>query len=182
MLWQLLQFLFYGIVLAGLLFAILIVYKLIILPLRYRIAFQRYPNVYVTPRYIPMKGDIGMVLQGLNEEHGNFFWSFEKQVQANKNYDLVLMSVGPLQLIVPSSMQAVNEMLEKVPHIIDRSTFERYPLGQQMPSSYPFLKSSKDHSHRRKATSDLLGLNFASRKIPLILRTADKEISKLEPG
>ena len=80
------------------------------------------------------------------------------------------------------SCEAFEDFKKVLPRCIDRGNFTRRIVGEMFPGWFGFTQSSNNWSVRRKRLSDRLGLNFASKKIPLIIGTAQECLKGIKEG
>lgn len=77
-----------------------------------------------------------------------------------------------------SSVEANEQLRSLVPEKAERRAEDQFFPGPLTYNSMGYLPSKADWLNRRRTYTEKLGLNFATRKIPLLLETLEDEISK----
>ena len=65
------------------------VYKHIYLPLRMRAKYSKYENVLMSEKFVPLLGDLSIVIQNEKDGKSKFHHNIEDSLQ-NKGYDIQL--------------------------------------------------------------------------------------------
>mmetsp|Transcript_28546 Transcript_28546/g.32629 ORF Transcript_28546/g.32629 Transcript_28546/m.32629 type:complete len:422 (+) Transcript_28546:174-1439(+) len=100
-----------------------------------------------------------------------------KRAKQLKAYDMRVSIEGMYPKIRLFSPQAIKEFVNLEPIQIDREREDR-GIGKFMPRSFMHDRSRKKFETRKRHFLQLLGINCASKYIPLILEHCDKMIQK----
>ena len=109
------------------LYVIKLLYEYIYLPIRVRIKYSKYENVFMYEKYIPFLGEIAVVKSNEKEKKGKFYHFIQESLQ-NKNHDIRVTQLAAYTIIDVCSVQALDEFEKLVPNKIDRSLTVGFPL------------------------------------------------------
>ena len=128
-----------------------------------------------------MLGDVAIFQK--DEENNRFrLQSYINLALSDKKYDFKLVQMGPLTLFDIWSPKALNEFEKCIPEKIDRFDHHRFLVGNIAPDSIVLMPSNKRWEERRKAILKTIGINFASKFIPMMINIVDDWIKDLEIG
>ena len=94
--------------------------------------------------------------------------------------DFFFTLLGPQPFIYACSSKALNEFEKFIPDALDRHHHEGLLLSNFAPKSMSLLPSNKNWEDRRKHTLKVIGVNFASRYIPMMIQIVDNWISEVK--
>ncbi|CAI2386469.1 unnamed protein product [Moneuplotes crassus] len=161
-------------------FGIYLGYFIVIKPYLWRKKYQKYSNVLVGDKFIPVVGDSIKELNSIkaNKVH---YAHYEEDAHITKKYDLMAKLEGSVPVILVLSSRATQEFLQ----LQKRSLIDRYNtyrgLQVMLGKSITPRATTPDVVQRRKNMTQWLGLNassqFISRMIQLC-RETQKAISK----
>lgn len=149
-------------------FVMYLIYKLIIRPLRFRSLYKKYPNVYVTPKFIPIKGDAKEFLDDANLGKSKICHKIRYASMLDK-HDMRLFTAGAMVLLHLNSLKAFNELIEKSPEFIDRFDNLTKSFAKLCPKSILFTRTTEAWKQRREGFLREMGLNQASKFIPIMV-------------
>ena len=110
-------------------FLALFFYKGVYRPLKLRLHFQKYPNVYTTSQYKPVIGDAEMLIKATKEEHRSSTYYFLQALSKQPGYDIVFANLALIPFIALTSIKSVEEFKRLLPSHIDRDDYVRYAVG-----------------------------------------------------
>ena len=160
-----------------LLFTILFVsiklYEYLYVPWRVRQKYKNYKNVGMSEKFHPMLGDIALIVQ--NENNNKFRRQIFIDLGMQKPHlDFYIFQPGPITLFSLVSIQAFDEFEKLMPHKIDRHDHREFPFVDIVEGSFALNQSNEDWDERRKTIMKTIGINYASKFIPLMIQTVDK--------
>jgi len=148
-------------------------YEFVYLPWKVRQKYKKYPNVGMAEKYHPMLGDI--VIINKNEQENKFkMQHYIDDVKSKPDTDIYISQFGPVTLYEICSPKAFDEFERLVPEKIDRNDQEGTPIGYIAPRSFGVIESTANWNERRKFILKAIGINYASKYIPLMIETVDK--------
>ena len=151
------------------------IYKAIFIPLYFRWKFGKYKNVYVSPGFIPLIGDfyahyINMTKNKMHYAHlrdqANDVWKYD--VKAD------IECITPVITIV--SEKAYREVVSMSPAKIDKMRWEK-GLFKIFRGSLANFPTSDKIKHRRKTTSNFLGIGSASRFVSVMFDNVERGVN-----
>ena len=163
-------------------FLLWFIYVFVVNPFLVRRKYAKYPNVKQSKDFQFMKGDLYEIIE--NENKGAFrYWHYAEMALEDNPPDLYLKFSGPRPILLMFSPKAIREFAKLVPSKIDRNDYflDRY-LGKMFYGSLASSKSTERWKLRRDTSMKMLGINFASRYIQLLVENVKEGISKLEVG
>ena len=164
-----------------LVFVLLIVlkalYEYIYRPLKYRARYGKYQNVIMTNKFVPLLGDLSLVIQNEKDHKSKFHHNIEDSLE-NKGFDIQLFILGSYVYLDLCSMKAFDEFEKLVPSKIDRDDMQGIPVVNIIGGSLGVSSSDEKWAQRRKEMGKLIGINFCSQHIPLMIETMDKYIEQ----
>ena len=171
--WQLAKYL--GITLVLLL--VYIGYYAFYVPLKFKRKYAKYDNVYTANSFIPFAGDL---MGHLNDEKANkvHYTHLRRTSDTLMKYDMKVEVEGMIPQLVFLSNKCVKEVIAMMPDKIDKVTWEK-GLMKIAHGSFSNEPTTAKMKARRKAATSLLGLNSASRYIPIMLENAEKTLKSL---
>ncbi|CAI2366327.1 unnamed protein product [Moneuplotes crassus] len=155
-------------------------YKLLLYPYMCWRKFKNYSNVYVTPKFVPLLGDLKMITEDI--QNGKTYYAHRvREAPFMKGKDLKLKFEGYTPLILVESNQALEELCKLVPSKIDRTNTNK-GLGRIGRGTLLFERSTKRTIVRRKLMTSFLSLNSSSRHIPAMVRHAIDVLHLMKDG
>ena len=129
----------------------------------------------MSKKYYPMVGDIELIVQ--NEKVNKFrrCMFIDLGIQ-QPNIDFYIFQLGEMTLFSLVSTKAWEEFEKLVPDKIDRHDHREYSFLDIARGSFAFLPSHTEWNERRKTILKTIGINWASKYIPLMLETTDNWI------
>lgn len=154
------------------------VYQLIYVPWSKRRRALKYPNVYVAPKFVPLLGEIGVVLQ--NEKENKFrLYHVIENAMVHKDMDINFTQSGDITAYKLCSIKSLSEMTKLVPEKVDRNNHKDMFLDVVTPNSIMIIPSNQNWDVRRKTVMKTIGINFASQYIQLTIETVDEWIKNV---
>jgi hypothetical protein len=143
--------------------------------------YSQYDNVYINPKYEPVYGDI-KVLEAYRRQNKFQFYQHVEKAMGEKRYDVKVDILGSFINFHIFSLKALNEFDSFRPEKIDRSDIMKYTNGKIFPQAFDQHKSDKEWKERRQIFLKTLGINFASRFIPIIIDSIETKIATWKIG
>ena len=156
-------------------------YLFIIKPFWYRSYYSKFSNVYVSENFIPLVGDAKKYLEDTKNGKVRYYHQIEYALKLSK-YDLRLFTAGSMTIINVTSARAFKEFLEKIPEFFDRRSLAHKSFGKICPLSMMFSRTSDNWKKRRESFLKEMGINFASRFIPIMIDSAEERMSTWKQG
>ena len=156
-------------------------YLFIIRPLWYRSYFSKYSNVYVSEKFVPLIGDAKKYIDDAKNGKCRIYHQIEYALKLPE-YDFRLFTAGSIAILNINSIRAFKEFLEKIPKFIDRRSLAHRSFGRICPSSMMFSRTSDSWKKRRESFLKEMGINFASRFIPIMIDSAEERMSQWKQG
>ncbi|CAI2365556.1 unnamed protein product [Moneuplotes crassus] len=165
---------------------IYMVYKVLYKPWRFRQRYKGYANVHVSPKFIPVLGDISFFIQDIKQNR--VFYDHLKDLQVEmtkKNTDLKAETIGIDPVIGIVSHKALKEVLDQSPKKIDRADIDNtdFLRRARMKMAYGCYTNSPSTNrtlNRRKSTSKLFGMNKISKHVPMILQNSQRILKEMK--
>lgn len=127
----------------------------------------------MTEKYYPLIGDI--LLINKNEKENKFkLQHYVDNAISKPETDIYISQFGSLTLYNMCSPQAFDEFERLVPEKIDRDDQKDGPTETVVPLSFALIESTANWNERRKFILKVIGINYASKYIPLMIETVDK--------
>lgn len=144
-----------------------LIYSFIVKQLWIRYQYKKYPNVYVTEKFVPVMGDASFLIQNIKE--GKAYYNHDKVISDKLiKYDLRLVNYGNYNYFHVISVKAKLEMQELIPNKIDH-VGEEIGISKMFANSIGTNRSTKDTINEKNAFIELLSLNSSSKHIPIML-------------
>ena len=150
-------------------------YEYVYIPLKYRFRYSKYKNVHMAEKFVPLLGDISLMIQNDKDKKSKFHHFIDESLE-RKGYDLRLVALGSNIFIDVCSIKALDEAEKLIPFKIDRDDMKGLPLENIIGGSFLLSRSDEKSALRRKQISKLLAINHSSQYIPLMIETMDKHI------
>ena len=132
----------YGFILL-MLYVCYFVYSFVVKPYIHRKVFQRYCNVVMTPRFVPLLGDAADILK--NKETNKFmFWAHIQNAVDNPDCDIKFGLRGSEIRFHITSSEGVKQFIESIPTNVDRGNEQDRYFGKLAPLSFGSLKSTQN--------------------------------------
>ena len=96
--------------------------------------------------------------------------------------DIVHTQIGNKIEIDPVSVKALQEFENLIPTKIDRYIDETMPVQHIWRDSFGVIQSNKSWSERRKTILKIIGINFASQYISMMIKTVDDWAKQIPIG
>ena len=133
----------------------------------------------MTKKYYPLLGDIAIMQQAERENKFRMQYYIDAALERT-DVDLVLTQVGNHIEIDPVSVKALEEFESLVPSKIDRYSSESMPVQRIWRDSFGMIVSNSSWSDRRKTILKIIGINFASQYITMMIKAVDDWTEKLK--
>ena len=98
------------------------------------------------------------------------------------NLDLYLIQVGSKNELYPASVKALKEFEALVPHKIDRYADQIMPIQHVCGPCFGLTRSNKSWEERRGVIMKIVGINFASQYISMMIKNTDDWAKQLPIG
>lgn len=162
-------------------YAMWVLKKYVYGPWKIRQHYIQYKNVKCTKKYIPMLGDITLMIE--NEQNGKGWYNhWIEEVIEDPEIDFRLLQVTNVSILEFCSLRALDEAEKLIPFKIDRHTHEFDPIGKLMAGSFVVSKSSEGWEQRRKFIMKQIGLNNCSQYTKLMYDEFDKALKEVKVG
>ena len=159
--------------LLALLFVLIKLHEYLFVPWRDRQKYKNYKNVGMSEKFHPMLGDIAIIFE--NENNNRYRRQIFIDLGMQKPHlDFYLFQPGPITLFSLVSIQAFDEFEKLIPHKIDRYNHKKFSFVDIVRGSFALNQSNEDWNERRKTIMKTIGINYASKFIPLMIQTVDK--------
>ena len=152
-----------------------IVYEFVYIPYKYRTKYGKYKNVKMTEKFYPFVGDIKLILDNEKNNKSKFHHFIEESL-ADEGIDIRMQVFGNLIAFDICSTKALDELEKLTPHTIDRDYEKESPLKNLIGGSLGAAKSDERWSKRRREMTKMIGINFCSKHIPMMIETLDNHI------
>ena len=157
------------------------VYEFLILPWMIWKEYMKYPNVSVREKFYPLLGDVATFVK--NERENKYRMQGHIDIALTKsNIDIKLVQSGPVTIFDITSPKAWNEFEKLIPEKFDRFDHYKFLVGNIAPNSIVLMQSNKRWDERRKAILKTIGINFASKYIPMMIKIVDEWIDEVSIG
>ena len=135
----------------------------------------------MNPEFNPVVGDLISVLKNEKEN------KFRNQESIDwalfmPDSDFIFAQLGPQSFIYVCSKKALDEFEKYIPEAIDRHNHEGLLLANFSPKAMSLLPSNKSWDERRKHILKIIGINFASKYIPMMNQIVDDWIKEVKIG
>jgi cytochrome P450 len=140
--------------------------------------YSSFPNVYVSPRYVPLFGDAIQYRKDIQEGRPKHYHQIEYALSLGDKYDFRLFAAGNLSFLCLNSRRAFEEFGKVVPDKVDRHTLAQRSFGKLCPKTLLFEKSTENWRKRRDCFMKYMGLNSASKFISSMLDASEEIISQ----
>jgi cytochrome P450 len=143
------------------------IYDFIVVPLYKKWQFQKYPNVMVSKRFIPLFGDFLEFAQ--NIEKGKAYYDHIRyEAKEMVNYDLRVVFEGNSVAVKAVSLQARKELQSLIPNKIDRFPFYK-GFARIILDSCVMKRSTKGNMERLKLFLNELSMKSSSKYLPTMV-------------
>ena len=95
--------------------------RTILFPRWVRNHMLKYKSVYVSDRFVPIKGDIDLLTRSIAIERQNAHHYIFQEVQKNPEIEFGLLNAGEMVVVQICSVEGLNELKDLIPSTIDRS-------------------------------------------------------------
>jgi cytochrome P450 len=149
-------------------FLVYFIYTGFIVPYLFWRSYKKYPNVYVSKKFIPLLGDLKEFLDAKKDNKVWYIYIREDNTRFEGcDLQVRIQGITPLMTIV--SHKALNELISLQPDKIDRKLITR-AFAKMAPKGFAFYPSTKLIKERRIRMTKIFGLNSSSRYINVMLK------------
>ena len=135
--------------------------------------YKQFPNVTMNEKFIPVLGDIANIAKNEKENRFRLRYFIDLALQ-NKDYDIFIQQLGQVTIVDILSIEGLVEFEKFIPDKIDRHDHGGgFPMGNIIPGSLALNESTKECIERRKEAIKVLGINYISQYIPLMIKSVD---------
>ena len=107
-------------------------YEFIVKPFMYRKMYQKYPNVKIADKFIPVLGDTAYAIQNVRSNR-HMVWEHIKNGVENPDCDIKFITRGPEIRYLMTSPEAIKQFINLIPAKIDRNLTSLRPLIRLAP-------------------------------------------------
>mmetsp|Transcript_40011 Transcript_40011/g.39609 ORF Transcript_40011/g.39609 Transcript_40011/m.39609 type:complete len:291 (-) Transcript_40011:777-1649(-) len=150
-------------------------YTTIIQPYFMRRRYKRYPNVALSPNFIPVLGEIKICMDNMSQ--GRFIFEHYEKAALEKGKDLMLIFSGDLPQFLLFSVKAHDEFLKLFPKKLDRNDYFRDTILKISSGSMDQMRTTSLQKKIKKELMSSLGLNTLSKKIPEIIQILQQHLA-----
>ncbi|CAI2366495.1 unnamed protein product [Moneuplotes crassus] len=150
-----------------LIFGVCIVFKNWIAAFIIRWKYSKYSNVYMSPSFSPIQGERAVIKAQGKQKYR--FWHLMEVAMKKPDCDIRIVFSGTKPLFLIYSAQACKEFFKLVPTRIDRHSNHLKHFGRMNKGAIDQIKSSPMWKSRRDKIMKVIGINFSTKFIPLIL-------------
>ena len=150
-------------------FVIYTLYTFIWVPIFLRRKYSKYPNVAMSESFRPFLGEHAVVKQMESENKYRMYFQMETTLK-NPKADVRLTISGKQPYFMLTSSQAVSEFKSLVLDKIDRWDYTKKNFGRMSIGSLDQRRSDKEWKKRRDSIMRTIGINFASKYIPMMIQ------------
>ncbi|CAI2364476.1 unnamed protein product [Moneuplotes crassus] len=161
-------------------YVLYLTYTLVVYPYICWRKYKKYSNVYTTPKFIPLLGDLKGITDDLKQGKVHYYEKIRKAPET-KDKDLRLKFEGYHPILLLLSNKAIEEFAKLVPTKIDRVNTGR-GLGRLGLGTFLLERSTKRTIMRRKLLTSFLSLNSSSRHIPAMVKYTAEVLKPLKEG
>ena len=94
--------------------------------------------------------------------------------QENPDLDLYFVQNLNMMFVNTCSLRAIDEFNKLIPEKIDRHDHTGMQIVNIAPNSFGLMSSTPNWNERRKLATKTIGINFASKYIPMMVQTVDE--------
>mmetsp|Transcript_17327 Transcript_17327/g.19397 ORF Transcript_17327/g.19397 Transcript_17327/m.19397 type:complete len:529 (+) Transcript_17327:28-1614(+) len=183
----------YGTLLKGLVFTFLtfllavvlyLAFWFVLRPFKKRRFFLKFPKIVgLSPSFIPFLGDF----KHLNEEYihkGKFIGHFLRDLASTLGSKIAFFaSLGMEDMLFVNDVEYLNELQKFTPTVLDREPIDTTGFGRVGGTGgLAQSKTTTFWKKRRQTFTKTIGINHASRFIPIFLNHCQKEIRTFKEG
>ncbi|CAI2365712.1 unnamed protein product [Moneuplotes crassus] len=152
-------------------------YLAVVKPYLFRRKYGKYSNVYMDKGFIPLLGDLiyHVYDEKANKVHYDHLRKIANEVH---KYDLKVEVEGMTPMLVFISNKAVKEVISLMPDKVDKISWPK-GLMKMAVGSFSMNPTTHNTKSRRKEIFNILGLNSASRYIPLMVDRTKEFLEKI---
>ena len=147
--------------------------KYIVQPLKIRLKYSKYKNVYINEKFSPIHGERYLVKKWEREEKYRF-WHLMQVAMDNPGWDIRIIFSGPKPLFLIYSAKAWEEFHRLIPMKIDRHANHLKHFGRITEGGIEQIRSTKFWKIRRDKIMKVVGVNFSTKFLPLMIESFDK--------
>lgn len=138
--------------------------------IRYR--YSKHKNVIMSPKFSPFIGERYLVKKYEKEGKYRLWYAMQTSLE-HPDSDIRIIFSGPNPIYLLTSTQAFEEFHNLVPSKIDRWGHQIKHFGRMAAGAVDQIKSSPSWKYRRDTILHTIGINVASRYIPMVLSKLD---------
>ena len=98
----------------------------------------------------------------------------------NPDVDFYIAQLGSFTLYEITSTKSQTEFEKLVPDKIDRHDCKGLSLGNMINGAFVLIESNKDWNERRPTIMKIIGINHASKFIPMMIEAVDEWFTKVK--
>ncbi|CAI2365476.1 unnamed protein product [Moneuplotes crassus] len=142
--------------------------------------FKRFPNVYTSPSFRPLIGDVLDAIRDMKSDRAHYH---NRRVIADdlQNYDMRLRYEGTEPVLLMVSSEAIEEFIKLTPMKIDRYNSNK-GLSKLAGNTLSMIRSKKEYVGRRKLLMNELSLNSSSKYTPIMIDHTLSLIDEFQDG
>lgn len=143
--------------------------------------YKQYKNIVMSKSYQPFLGEHAVIRKLIRENKYVGYYQME-DIMNNPDCDIRLTFSGKQPYFHLTSVSALNDFKSLVPEKIDRWDYAKKNFGRMSIGSLDQRRSDNNWKQRREAIMKTIGINFASKFIPLMLDKIEKVSNAWEVG
>lgn len=159
---------------------IYIAYRYFYVSIAVRNYYKKYPNVYVSPTWIPLLGDAYSYFKNITNDR-IFYDHFRREAPQVNKMDFKLEVVGLIHQIKMVSYEAQKGIEDITPAKVDKFG-ENISIGKIIGNSFGYMRSTPEAMGRRKMFLKHLSFNSCSKYLPLFQEVCALEFGKFKAG
>ena len=114
-------------------YMVYLTYEFVVKPFMYRKMYQRYPNVKMTEKFIPVLGDAAIAIQNVRSNR-YMMWGHIKNGLENPDCDIKFVTRGSEIRYFMTSPEAIKQFIDLIPAKIDRNPISNRYLSRLVPA------------------------------------------------
>ena len=154
-------------------------YEFVYLPWKVRQKYKIFPNVAMEKKFVPVLGDIKRIEEYVKENKYKLQHFIDIPIEHPDN-DFYINQLGPYTIFEVVSTKSQDEFEQLIPIKIDRHNCIGFPLSNMGAGAFPLIESNKNWNERRTTVMKTIGINQASKFIPMMIDIADEWIANIK--
>lgn len=138
--------------------------------------FKRFPNVYVTEKFVPLFGDAKKFKEDLSNNRAKHYHQIEYALSL-KGYDFRAFIVGNVSILYLISQKSFTEFMSRTPEYLDRMDMSDKSFGKICPHALLFAETTSNWKNRRDSFMRHMSLNNASQYIQVMIDACEEVIT-----